>query len=135
MSLLKLVGVGDVQAPEVHPEGRVPLCILEAKETEKDGHTNVRIMLEIEDPHPVAGKEWAVMFHYLNPPQGDDDEEKVKNKLRMAKQFLIQFNIPILDDDIDLATFAGSRADGNITIEEYNGASSNKLKCDPLPRD
>lgn len=133
MGFLVLNGLNDVHAPEIHPEGRVPLCIVDATEVEKEGKFNVRVMLEIEEPHPEPGKSWATIFHYLNPPQRDDDEDKQQTKLRMLKQFLVQFNVPF-DNGIDVATLRGMRAEGNIKIEEYEGTPQNKLKCDPLPK-
>lgn len=133
MTFLALNGINDVRAPEIHAEGRVPLCIVDAKVTEKDGKTNVRVLLEIEEPHPQVGSSWQNIFHYVSLPNSNDDAEKVQTKLRMAKQFFIQFGIPF-DNGLNIEEMVGCRAEANITVEEYEGQLSNKVKTDPLPR-
>lgn len=133
MTFIALTGLNDVRAPEVHPEGRTPLCIVDAKITEKDGKTNVRVILEIEEGHPTAGSSYGNVFHYVSLPNSNDDADKVQTKLRMAKQFFVQFGIPF-DDGLDVESMVGCRADGNLVVEEYEGVPGNKLKTDPLPR-
>lgn len=133
MTFLALNGLNDVRPPEVHSEGRVPLCIVDAKLIEKEGKTNIRTIIEIEEPHPEPGRSWATMFHYVSLPSEGDDAEKVQTKLRMAKQFFVQFGIPF-DNGVEVESMVGCRADGNIVTEEYQGQLSNKLKADPLPK-
>lgn len=133
MTFLQLNGLNDVRAPEIHPEGRVPLCIVDAKVTEKDGKTNVRVILEIEEPHPQPGASYQNIFHYVSLPNANDDSDKVQTKLRMAKQFFVQFGIPF-NNGINVEEMVGCRAEANITAEEYEGQLSNKIKTDPLPR-
>lgn len=133
MSFIQLNGLNDVQPPEVHPEARAPLCIIDAKVTEKDGKTNIRVLLEIEEPHPTVGRSWANVFHYVSLPNSNDDADKVQTKLRMAKQFFKQFGVPF-DDGLNVEEMVGCRSEGNLTVEEYEGQLSNKLKTDPLPR-
>lgn len=134
MTFLNLNGINDVQPPEVHPEARVPLCIVDAKVTEKDGKTNIRCILSIEEPHPTAGREWANLFHYVSMPTDKDDADKVQTKLRMAKQFFIQAGIPF-DNGVNVEEMVGCRFEGNIVLDEFEGVPNNKLKPDPLPRD
>lgn len=133
MTFLALNGLNDVRPPEVHPEGRVPLCIVDAKLTEKEGKTNIRVLLEIEEPHPEPGRSWANIFHYVSMPNENDDAEKVQTKLRMAKQFFVQFGIPF-DNGVEVEQMVGCRADANIVQEEYEGQPGNKVKVDPLPK-
>lgn len=133
MTFLSLNGINDVKAPEVHAEGRVQLVIADAKVTEKDGKTNIRCILNIEEPHPNPQGQWSNIFHYVSLPGQNDDNDKVATKLRMAKQFFVQFGIPF-DNGVNVEEMIGCRAEGNITQEEYEGQLSNKLKCDPLPR-
>lgn len=133
MTFLALTGLNDVRPPEVHSEGRAPLCIVDAKLMEKDGKTNIRTILEIEEPHPEPGRSWATVFHYVSMPNETDDADKVQTKLRMAKQFFLQFSIPF-DNGVEVESMVGCRADGNLTVEEYEGQPKNVLKTDPLPK-
>lgn len=133
MSFIQLPGLNDVRPPEVHPEGRVGLVILDAKPKEKEGKMGINCLMGIDEPHPEPGREWSNFFHYISLPTKDDDAEKVKTKLRMIKQFCVQFGVPT-DDGFDPAQVIGSRGEGNIVVEDYQDQPQNKLKLDPLPR-
>ena len=133
MSFISLNGLNDVRPPEVHSEGRVPLCIVDAKLTEKEGKTNIRCIIEIEEPHPNPGSSWANMFHYVSMPNSNDDADKVQTKLRMAKQFFVQFGVPF-DNGVEVEQMVGCRAEGNIIQDEFEGQPKNVLKTDPLPK-
>lgn len=75
----------------------------------------------------VGNPDAANIMHNVSLPQPDDDETKKKNKLLFMKRFLTLFNIPFAGG-LDLAQFPGKQAKAYLTVEDYQGTISNKIK-------
>jgi len=128
MSFIDLKGLKDVKEPKNAPEGRYPLTIINAKMHETENGQSIATVIEVESGDPAL--RYANVFHYVALPNGKD-VDKDQTKLLMAKRFFAQFGINA-DEGVELEHFVGSRGQGNLAVEEYQGQQKNTLKLDRL---
>lgn len=128
MSFIQLNGLQDVQELPVAAEGRYPLVITSAslKDSKEGDGKNILCIVEVE-----SDRKYANIFHYIALPRGDD-KDKDQTMLLMAKRFFKQFGIPF-EDGVELEAFVGSRCEGNVKVDEYQGQLRNVLMIDRLP--
>ena len=126
MSFLELGGIDDVKELPIAAEGEYELVISKADgETKDNGVYQIRCMIEIQ-----GDEKYAPIFHYLTMPGGDDDDEKRGFKLLFIKRFLTLFDITV-DGGFDEESLVGARGLCNVTQDEYEGNTTNKIQ---LPR-
>ena len=127
MSFIQLKGLNDVREKKPAPEGGYPLCVTNAKLTEKEGKKNVQLILEIEG----TDEDYANIFHYLALPRGEDPA-KDQTMMLMIKRFLTQFGVPT-EDGFDIEALVGCRSDCMLKQDMYEGNVKNVIQLDRLP--
>lgn len=117
--------INEVKEPETVPEGMYNLAIEKAMEKNNDQGvlTGINVILDVQD-HLEA----AAVFHHVSIPQEDDEETTADFKYRFMKKFLDTFGIPYSKKGFDLADFIGAGAKVKLTLENYQGDISNKIK-------
>jgi hypothetical protein len=128
MSFISLPGLNDTRELPYAKEGRYPLVVTSAKvkPSNDGGGQNIMVVLDIED-----SEKYQSIFHYVPLPRGDD-KEKDQNRLLGAKRFFHQFGIS-MDNGVNMEDIVGSRAEGNLGVDEFEGQVRNVLKVDRLP--
>lgn len=119
------MNIDDVQEDKPVPEGEYTLVITDVKEkNNEDGSLkNLLVICEIQGHDGAAN-----VLHNISMPQPADDAEKVTNKMKFIKRFISLFNIKTDGGKLNLQNFPGAKAKAMLTLEEYQGNVSNKIK-------
>lgn len=130
MSFIKM-NLNDVREPVCAPEGEYELVVENVKEYEHEQNKNTVIRLGLT----IMGVdgEFQPVYHYLSMPGPSDDDDKVKNKMRMLKRFLVAAGISFEDDGFNSEDLYGARITCKLTVEhnEETNMDNNRLV---LPR-
>ncbi len=123
------------------PEGRYDLRVTAAEEmvSKNSGADMVRCIVEI-----VGENGSAPIFHYIVFPIGkksaaergvdEDDDNKVRNKMRGITRFLHAFDISFEKKGFNTEDLIGATAsDVPVTQDEYEGNVSNSMKLPAAP--
>lgn len=127
--------IEEVTEPKAGPEGDYTLVIrdVQEKNNESGQLKNVLVLCDvIGAPSGVDADEVATVMHNLSIPQPDDDQEKVMNKMRFIKRFMVVFGIPMAGTRLDLSQFPGKQAKCHLVQDEYQGSITNKIKLPNL---
>ena len=118
------VPVGDVQIPDAVPEGEYELLIEDVTEVEREEErrTDLRVRMSVIG-HPEAES----VFENLIGIAPEDDEKKMKFKLRRIRGFLEAFGIDFEAGGFNTEDMIGVANTLALTQEEYKGRISNKL--------
>ena len=124
------------------PEGVYDLTIIQAEDqTSKNSKADmVRCLIKID-----GEVEAAPIFHYLVFPISkkqaadrgveEDDQAKIRNKMRGLSRFLTLFAIPFENKGFNTEDLIGATAsDVPIAQEEYEGQVKNTIKLPPVSR-
>lgn len=127
--------IESITEPKAGPEGSYTLVITDIKErTNESGQ--LKGLLAIHEvangPVGVGPEDVANVLHNISLPLPEDDQEKVKNKLLFLKRYLAVFGIPMNGSRLDIPAFIGKRATVQLTLDEYQGVISNKIKLPNL---
>ncbi len=122
-------------------EGRYDLRITAAEEmvSKNSGADMVRCIVQIEGEEKAAP-----IFHYLVFPVGkkaaaergvdEDDDNKVRNKMRGITRFLHAFNISFEKKGFNSEDLIGATAtEIPLVQEDYEGSISNSMKLPSAP--
>ena len=122
---LPIADFDEIQEDKPVPEGEYTLVISDTKEKAgEDGSLkNLLVICEIQG-HDGA----ASVLHNISIPQASDDSEKISNKLKFIKRFMVLFGIAPKGNQLNPQDFLGKKAKCFLTQEEYQGNISNKIK-------
>lgn len=123
MAFIK-VKLGDAKEKEPVAEGTYLLTVEDAELQEDDKGRNVVVIRHNIENEPQAMPVW----HRIYLPDDNDDEEKANNKLLFAKRYCDKFGIPYKKTGFELDDILGAQAEVQLTVEEYNGRFSNRIK-------
>jgi hypothetical protein len=112
-----------VSEPKPVPDSMYDLEIVSAESTSSQGGSP-----QVEVHIGILGHEDAPnVRHYISLPKEGDDAGKRGTKLLFAKRFCSLFKIPYDETGFDTDDFTGSKARAELTTEERNGNTYNKL--------
>lgn len=121
----------DVAEAKCGPEGDYKLVIedVKTKENETGGLKGLLIVCKIESgPAGVKVDDLANVMHNISIPLPGEDQDKVKTKMLFMKRFLVHFKIPMKGSALNPLDFTGKRATCHLTVEDYEGTKSNRIK-------
>lgn len=127
--------IESITEPKAGPEGTYGLIVTQVneKQDENGGLKGLSIIHEVSTaPVGVDPSEVSNVFHFISIPQQSDDQEKVKNKLLFLKRYLAVFGIPMNGSKLDPNSFIGKTASVQLTVDEYQGNITNKIKLPNL---
>lgn len=134
-SFIDLPMYDEVSEAKCGPAGKYTLVISDVKLKENDDGSakGFLVICEIQKaPQGVKSEELANIMHNISFPQKGDDPEKVKNKMLFIKRFTTLFKIPVKNNALDPMQFPGKKAECDLTVEDYEGTKSNKIKLPPI---
>lgn len=118
--------------PSVAEPKPVPNALYDLEIVSAESVSSQKGQPQVEVHLGIKGHEDApIVRHYISLPSEGDDADKKRNKLLFAKRFCHLFNIPYDETGFDTDDFVGSKARCELTTEERNGATYNRLN---LPR-
>jgi hypothetical protein len=125
----------DVVEPKCGPEGIYGLVISDVKTKEDDAGRLKGLLVICEITKAPAGvkiDEISNVMHNVSIPIPGEDADKTKAKMLFLKRFTTLFKIPMKGNMLNPMEFVGKRADANLTVEDYEGNKSNRIKLPPI---
>jgi hypothetical protein len=124
-----VVNLADPSVAEPKP---VPVGMYDLEITSAEATNSQKGAPQVEVHIGIIGHEDApIVRHYISLPKEGEEPGKTKTKLLFGKRFCALFKIPYDETGFDTDDFQGSKARCELTTEERDGNTYNKLN---LPR-